>query len=129
MAKYIYQYENWTNFVWDNNLINTLFGEVRHLQGKLAGKIQLLGFSSKEEKQLETLTLDVLKSSEIEGVKMNYDQVRSSIARHLGINTAGLVPSVRNVEGVIEMMLDATQNFQKPLTEERLWGWHNALFP
>ncbi|MDR0829869.1 MAG: Fic family protein [Prevotellaceae bacterium] len=129
MAKYIYQYENWTDFTWDNNLINTLFGEVRHLQGQLTGKIQLLGFTSKEEKKLETLTLDVLKSSEIEGVQMNYDQVRSSIARRLGINTAGLVPSTRSVEGVVEMLLDATQNFQKPLTEERLFGWHAALFP
>ena len=129
MAKYIYQHENWTDFNWDNNVISSIFGEVRHLQGKLVGKIQLLGFSSKEDKQLETLTLDVLKSSEIEGVQMNYEQVRSSIARRLGINTARLVPSARNVEGVVEMMLDATQNFQNPLTEERLFGWHAALFP
>jgi len=88
-----------------------------------------LGFSAKEEATLTTLTLDVVKSSEIEGELLNYDQVRSSIARHLGINTAGLVPSNRHIEGVVEMMLDATQNYKKPLTQERLFGWHAALFP
>jgi Fic family protein len=129
MAKYIYQYEQWTDFIWQNGTISGLFGEVRLLQGKLLGQIQSLGFSSKEEKNLETLTLDVLKSSEIEGEMLNYEQVRSSIARRLGINAAGLVPSARNVEGVVEMMLDATQNYQKPLTAERLFGWHAALFP
>jgi len=82
------------------------------LQGKILGQIQSLGFSSKEEKNLEMLTLDVLKSSEIEGEKLNYDQVRSSIARRLGINTAGLVSSPRNVDDIVEMMLDATQNFK-----------------
>jgi Fic family protein len=129
MVKYIYQDEHWTDFTWQNEAISGLFGEVRFLQGKLLGQMQSLGFSSKEEKNLETLTLDVLKSSEIEGDKLNYEQVRSSIARRLGINTAGLVPSARNIEGVVEMMLDATQNYQKKLTEERLFGWHAALFP
>lgn len=129
MAKYIYQYENWTDFSWQNSAVSAVLGEVRFLQGKFLGQIHSLGFSSKEEKNLEMLTLDVLKSSEIEGEKLNYDQVRSSIARRLGINTAGLVPSPQNVDGVVEMMLDATQNFRKPLTEERLFGWHAALFP
>ena len=129
MAKYIYQYENWTDFSWQNAAVSAALGEVRILQGKILGQIQSLGFSSKEEKNLEILTLDVLKSSEIEGEKLNYEQVRSSIARRLGINTAGLVPSPRNVEGVVEMMLDATQNYQNSLTEERLFGWHAALFP
>ncbi|GHU98952.1 cell division protein Fic [Bacteroidia bacterium] len=129
MAKYIHQYEHWTDFTWQNATISGLFGEVRLLQGKLLGQMQSLGFSSKEEKNFETLTLDVLKSSEIEGEKLNYEQVRSSIARRLGINAAGLVPSARNIEGVVEMMLDATQNYRKPLTEERLFGWHAALFP
>jgi Fic family protein len=129
MAKYIYQHENWTNFYWNELEINALFGEVKLLQGKLLGQIGLLGFQSKEEKTLETLTLDVLKSSAIEGENLNYEQVRSSIARRLGINTAGLVPSARNVESVVELLLDATQNFQKPLDEERLFGWHAALFP
>jgi len=129
MAKYIYQNENWTDFTWENSSVIAALGEVRLLQGKILGQIQSLGFSSKAEKNLEMLTLDVIKSSEIEGEKLNYDQVRSSIARRLGINTAGLVPSPRNIDGVVEMMLDATQNFKKPLTEERLFGWHAALFP
>jgi len=88
-----------------------------------------LGFSAKEEATLTALTLDVVKSSEIEGELLNYDQVRSSIARRLGINTAGLVPSSRHIEGVVEMMLDATQRYSLPLTEKRLLGWHAALFP
>jgi len=129
MDKYIYQYENWTDFTWQNASVSAVLGEVRHLQGKIFGQIHSIGFSSKTEKNLEMLTLDVVKSAEIEGEKLNYDQVRSSIARRLGINTAGLVASPRNVDGVVEMMLDATQNFIKPLTEERLFGWHAALFP
>ena len=129
MAKYIYQSENWTNFTWKSEEINLLFGEVRNLQGKVNGQMNALGFSMKEEASLTTLTLDVIKSSEIEGEILNYDQVRSSIARRLGMDVAGLVASDRNVEGVVEMMLDATQNFQQPLTEERLFGWHSCLFP
>jgi Fic family protein len=129
MAKYIYQYENWTDFTWLNTTVSAALGEVRLLQGKILGQIHSLGFSSKEEKNLEMLTLDVIKSSEIEGEKLNYEQVRSSIARRLGINTAGLVSSPRNVEGVVEMMLDATQNYRNPLTEERIFAWHAALFP
>jgi Fic family protein len=88
-----------------------------------------IGFSQKEETLLNTFTFDILKSSEIEGELLNYDQVRSTIARRLGIETAGLVPSARNIEGIVEMMLDATQRYENPLTEERLFGWHNALFP
>ncbi|GHV70408.1 cell division protein Fic [Bacteroidia bacterium] len=129
MAKYIYQHENWTNFVWDEDKIRDLFGEVKYLQGKLNGIMSTIGFSQKEETLLNTFTFDILKSSEIEGELLNYDQVRSSIARRLGIETAGLVPSARNIEGIVEMMLDATQRYENPLTEERLFGWHNALFP
>jgi Fic family protein len=129
MAKYIYQYENWPNFTWREADINAIFGEVRNLQGKIMGRMNTLGFETKEEATLTTLTLDVIKSSEIEGEKLDFDQVRSSIARRLGINIAGLVPTNRNVEGVVEMMLDATQNYQKPLTNKRLFGWHSALFP
>jgi len=129
MAKYIYQTENWTDFTWEKSSVSNALGEVRLLQGKILGQIHSLGFTSKEEKNLEMLTLDVIKSSEIEGEKLNYGQVRSSIARRLGINTAGLVPSPRNIDGVVEMMLDATQNFKNPLTEDRLFGWHAALFP
>jgi Fic family protein len=129
MARYIYQNENWTDFTWENGLVSKALGEVRLLQGKIWGQIHSLGFSSKEEKNLEMLTLDVIKSSEIEGEQLNYDQVRSSIARQLGINTAGLVASPRSVDGVVEMLLDATQKYSAPLTAERLFGWHAALFP
>ena len=129
MAKYIYEYKNWPDFTWDDKAINALFGEVRLMQGKIIGQMNALGFSAKEEATLTALTLDVVKSSEIEGELLNYDQVRSSIARRLGINTAGLVTSNRHIEGVVEMMLDATQRYELPLTEKRLLGWHAALFP
>jgi Fic family protein len=129
MAKYIYEYKNWTDFTWQDLVINSIFGEVRLIQGKIIGQMNALGFSAKEEATLTALTLDVVKSSEIEGELLNYEQVRSSIARRLGINTAGLVKSSRHIEGVVEMMLDATQRYNLPLTEERLFGWHAALFP
>ncbi|MBN2778218.1 MAG: Fic family protein [Bacteroidales bacterium] len=129
MAKYIYQYKNWPNFTWNEEEIQVILGKVRHLQGKIFGQINALGFSLKEETMLSTLTLDVLKSSEIEGEILNYNQVRSSIARKLGIEYAGMVYADRYVDGVVEMMLDATQNYKKPIDEERLFGWHAALFP
>ncbi|MBX2931551.1 MAG: Fic family protein [Chitinophagaceae bacterium] len=129
MAKYIYEYKNWTNFSWQEKDINTVFGQVRLMQGKIIGQMNTLGFSVKEEATLTALTLDVVKSSEIEGELLNYDQVRSSIARRLGINTAGLVSSNRHIEGIVEVMLDATQRYNLPLTEKRLFGWHAALFP
>lgn len=88
-----------------------------------------MGFPLREEAVLRTLTEDVLKSSEIEGEVLDRDQVRSSIARRLGMDVVGLVPADRNVEGVVEMMLDATQNYAQPLTADRLFGWHAALFP
>lgn len=99
------------------------------MQGKIIGQMNALGLSAKEEATLTTLTSDIVKSSEIEGELLNYEQVRSSIARRLGINTAGLVPSSRHIEGVVEMMLDATQRYALPLNEKRLFGWHAALFP
>ncbi len=129
MAKYIYQYNNWPNFTWDEKEVQLILGKVRHLQGKIFGQVSALGFLIKEETILTTLTLDVLKSSEIEGELLNYEQVRSSIARRLGLDYAGMVYPDRNVEGVVEMMLDATQNYDKPLDEERLFSWHSALFP
>lgn len=129
MAKYIYEHKNWTNFSWDEKALNAIFGEVKLMQGKIIGQMNSLGFSAKEEAALTTLTLDIVKSSEIEGEVLNYDQVRSSVARRLGINTAGLVPSSRHIEGIVEMMLDATQRYNLPLTEKRLFGWHAALFP
>jgi Fic family protein len=129
MPKYIYDHKNWTNFTWNDKSINAVFGEVRMMQGKIIGQMNALGFSEKEEVTLTALTLDVVKSSEIEGELLNYDQVRSSIAMRLGIPSAGLSPSNRHIEGVVEMMLDATQRHTEPLTEKRLFGWHAALFP
>ena len=129
MSKYIYQYKSWPNFTWDEKKIQVILGKLRHLQGKIFGQINALGFSIKEETMLSTLTLDVVKSSEIEGQFLNYEQVRSSIARKLGIEYAGIIYPDRNVEGVVDMLLDATQNHEKPLNEERLFAWHAALFP
>lgn len=129
VAKYIYQYEGWPDFTWQDKAISVVLGEVRNLQGRIAGQMRALGFSVKEEATLAVRTLDVVKSSEIEGELLNYEQVRSSIARRLGMDVAGLVRSDRDVEGIVEVMLDATQNYQAPLTEERLFGWHAALFP
>ena len=126
---FIHQKKDWTNFTWDNNRLLVLLANVRHLQGRLLGQMENLGFKLKEEAVLSTLTLDVLKSTEIEGEILNKDQVRSSIARRLGLEVSGLVASPRNIEGVVEMMLDATQNYLQPITTERLFGWHAALFP
>ncbi|MDP2387545.1 MAG: Fic family protein [Bacteroidota bacterium] len=127
--KYVYQYKDWPLFHWDNEVILPLLGEVRHLQGKLVGKMETLGFTLRSEAILDTLTQDVLKSTEIEGEFLKQDQVRSSIARKLGLEVAGLVRSDRHVDGVVTMMLNATQQFKKPLTKERLFDWHTALFP
>ena len=129
MARYIYDHTSWPNLTWDHHAISAAFGEVRLLQGKLIGQMNTLGFSAKEEATLQALTQDVVKSSEIEGERLPYDQVRSSLARRLGINTGGLVPSGRHVEGVVELLLDATQRHAEPLTHDRLYGWHAALFP
>jgi len=129
MPKYIYQSAQWPHFTWNDLEINLILGKVRHLQGKIVGQMATIGFSDKEETSLTNLTLDVLKSSEIEGEVLNYEQVRSSIARKLGIEYAGMVHSGRDVDGVVEMLLDATQHYYKPLSEERIFGWHAALFP
>ena len=129
MVKYIYQHENWTNFTWDYGKIAVVLGEVHHLQGKLSGTMNAWGFSLKSEAMLETLTLDIMKSSEIEGEKLNRQQVRSSIAKRLGLDTGGLIFIDRNVDGVVEMLLDATQNYTQDLSEDRICGWHSALFP
>lgn len=126
---YIHQRKDWTKFTWDAEVITPLLGAVRHKQGKILGVMQGLGFRLQEETVLKTLTLDVMKSSEIEGDLLNPEQVRSSIARRLGIEIAGAVPAERNVEGIVEMLLDATQRFDETLTEARLFGWHGALFP
>jgi Fic family protein len=129
LTSYIHQLPDWPKFRWDRQALAAPLADIRHRQGRLLGRMESLGFSLQKEAELETLTLDVLKSSEIEGARLPAEQVRSSIARRLGIETAGAVPAEREVEGVVEMMLDATQNFAKPLGDERLFAWHAALFP
>ncbi len=127
--RYIYQLAIWPKFIWDHEKIEGLLGPVRNRQGRLMGRMEALGFPLQTEALLQTLTLDVIKSSEIEGEILDAREVRSSIARRLGLNVAGLIPSDRNVDGVVEMMLDATQNFSKPLLKKRLLAWHASLFP
>ena len=129
MKAFIHQKDNWPEFTWNSNTFLDLLSEARNLQGRLIGKMETLGFDLRNEALLDTLTLDVLKSSEIEGEFLNPDQVRSSIARRLGMEIAGAIDSDRNVEGVVEMMLDATQKCFDPLTADRLFDWHAALFP
>lgn len=129
MAFYIHQLKNWTQFQWHEEAFISLLSEVRHLQGKLMGKVELLGFELKDEANLETLIQDVVQTSEIEGEVLNPEQVRSSIATRLGLENSGLEHSDRHIDGVVEMMLDATQNSNKVLDKERLFGWHSALFP
>jgi len=126
---YIYEQSDWPRFKWSDSRLITILPEVRNIQGRVIGKMRALGFELQNQANLEILTQDVLKSTEIEGEILNPEQVRSSIARRLGLDISGLVHSDRNVDGVVEMMLDATGNYDKPLTRERLFGWHNALFP
>jgi len=126
---YIYQNSSWPNFTWNKDNLLSIVSDVRYLQGKLVGKMESLGFDLRNEAALETLTLDIVKSTEIEGEFLNTEQVRSSIARHLGFDIPRIIQSERNVDGVVELMIDATQNFDHQLTAERLFSWHSALFP
>ena len=126
---YLWRQENWPNLTWDSGGLTALLGQVSREQGRLLGRMEHLGFDLRREAQLSTLTEDVVRSSEIEGEKLDSDQVRSSIARRLGMDVGGLVPGDRDVEGVVEMMLDATTHYAQPLTADRLFGWHAALFP
>src|ERR1700739_4321662 len=126
---YIHERPKWPAFWWDSERISRLLVEVRHRQGRLIGRMEGLGFQLRKEAVLNTLTEEVLKSSEIEGEKLDREQVRSSIARRLGIDIGALTPADRNAEGVVEMMLDATQHYDPPLTTDRLFDWHAALFP
>ncbi|MEZ5071245.1 MAG: Fic family protein [Bacteroidales bacterium] len=128
-AMYIHQQKDWPNFTWDNGVLVPYIGKVRDLQGRLLGRMESLGFELREEAVLVTLTEDVVKSSAIEGEFLNPDEVRSSIARRLGMEISGLPEASRYVEGVVEMMLDATQSYKIPLSKDRLFGWHSALFP
>jgi Fic family protein len=126
---YVWQHKQWPDLRWDDRALAKLLTHASHEQGRLLGKMEGLGFELRAEAHVRTLTEDVVKSSEIEGEKLDFDQVRSSIARRLGMDTAGLIPADRNVEGVVEMMLDATSRHAQPLTQKRLFDWHAALFP
>lgn len=129
MKIYIHEKETWPYFTWNHEAIQQALGEVRNLQGRLIGKMEYLGFDLKAEASLNTITKDIIKTSEIEGEILDDKQVRSSIARHLRMDIGGLVPSQRNVDGIVEMVLEALQNNHQPLTQERLFTWHQSLFP
>lgn len=127
--KYIWQQKEWPHWTFDHKRLGSLLSQVTLERGKLLGAMQALGFKTSEEVSLKSLTSDVVKSSEIEGEKLNPESVRSSLARRLGIEDGTFLPADKNVDGVVEMVLDATNNHTKPLDENRLFGWHAALFP
>ena len=127
--KYIHDHPGWPDLRWDEGNLAEALSDVRYRQGRLIGRMQALGFDLRQEAVLETLTGDVVKSSEIEGENLDGEQVRSSVARRLGMDAGGLSRVDRNVDGVVEMMMDATSNYARPLTAERLHGWHSSLFP
>ncbi len=129
MAAYIHDLKDWPGFRWSHERVAGQLADVSRRQGRLIGRMEGLGFQLRAEAVLASLTEEVIKSSEIEGEMLDKAQVRSSIARRLGMDIGALAPVDRDVEGVVELMLDATQNFEQPLTEERLFGWHAALFP
>lgn len=126
---YIYDNQNWPIFEWNSEKLLPLLSYVRNRQGKLIGKMGALGFELRNEANLEILTQEIIKSTEIEGEILDREQVRSSIARRLGLDISGLVYSERNVDGIVDLMIDATKNFDKELNRERLFSWHAALFP
>ncbi len=126
---WIHQKADWPHFRWDEAALSGMLAQVRYQQGRLLGRMQALGFALRQEASLNTLTSDVVKSSAIEGETLNREEVRSSIARKLGLDIGGVMPTSRYVEGIVAVMLDATQSCQQPLTEERLCAWHCALFP
>ena len=126
---YIHERKEWPEFKLDQVKLAPLLADVRHSQGRLLGRMESLGFQLREEATLQALTQDVVKTSEIEGEKLDAGQVRSSLARRMGIDIGALPPIDRNVEGIVEVMLDATRKYDAPLTQERLFSWHAALFP
>lgn len=126
---YLHEHTGWWKFRYDTASVINKLAEVRLLQGKVLGNLSSIGFSQQNEAQLTNLSLEIVKSSEIEGEMLNLEQVRSSIAQRLGIPVAGTTKSSRYIDGVVEMMIDATQNYTAPLSDERLFGWHNVLFP
>ena len=129
MRKYIHEYPKWPRFRYDEAKLLPLVAEVRHRQGRLIGKMAGLGFQQRAEASLSNLTAEIIKSNAIEGNFLDADEVRSSIARRLGMEAGGVALASRDVEGVVEMMLDATRGFASALTRERLFGWHSCLFP
>lgn len=129
IAMYLHQRDNWWDFRYDSSAIINRLAAVRAKQGMLLGKMNSLGFSLQDEAVLTSMALEVIKSSEIEGEILNLNQVRSSLAKRLGFDISTSVPVSRYIEGVVEMMLDATQHYAVPMTDERLFGWHNVLFP
>ena len=126
---FIHERPGWPEFRWDSDALSRMLAALRYREGQLLGGMRTLGFDLRAEASLRTLTDDVVKSSAIEGERLDPGEVRSSLARRLGLDAGGLVPASRAVEGVVEMMLDATQNYDQELTAERLFGWHAALFP
>ena len=126
---YIHQTKDWPNFSWDKDAINAKLAKVNKAAGFLAGRLSTIGFDAQMNAAVETLTHDILASSEIEGVVLNSDQVRSSVARRMGVHIVGDVEPSHYIEGVVEMMMDATRKYDQPLTDDRLFGWHNCLFP
>ena len=126
---YIWQEKEWPHFKWNNEQIARLLGMVHQELGRLNGIISMFGFEQKTNTYLDALTQEIVHSAEIEGEVLNHDSVRSSVARQLGLPFAGLPRIDHYVEGVVQIMLDATQNAKQPLTDERLFGWHAALFP
>src|SRR3984957_3242268 len=129
MATYIHELADWPRFRWSEEVLAKRVAEVRHKQGRLIGRMEAIGFQLKAEASLQTLTEEVVKSSEIEGEILDRDQVRSSIAQRLGMDIGALTPAEGHVEGVVELMLDATQNHDQAVTAQRLFDWHAALFP
>lgn len=129
MPPFIYEHKDWPQMKWNQAVLAGPLADLRHRQGRLIGRMENLGFALRDEAVLQTLTQDVVETSQIEGEVLDKEQVRSSLARRLGIEIGALSPADRDVEGIVEMMLDATQRFDAPLTEDRLFGWHASLFP
>ncbi len=126
---WIHQTADWPAFSWNSEVLSPKLADIRHRQGRLLGRMESLGFDLRTEANLDTLTVEVVQSSAIEGETLNSDEVRSSIARRLGIDIGGFIAVGRDVEGIVEVMIDATSQYQQPLTKDRLFGWHAALFP
>lgn len=129
MQKYIYHNPNWHNFEWNSRIINDILGKIRNLQGRIIGKMEVIGFNFRKEAIINALSNEILKTNEIEGEFLNPEKVRSSVAERLGIKTAGIKKHDRYIDGIVDMMMDATENFLKPLSKERLFSWHSSMFP